>query len=49
MVYHGREEYDKLRRGILRIANDLPSVPQILTYEAYLHDIKYLADELYAY
>lgn len=47
IVYHGREEYDKLRSGILRIVDDLPSVPQILTYEQYLHDIEYLADDVY--
>lgn len=49
IVYHGREEYDKLRCGVLRIANDLPSVPQILTYEQYLHDIQYLADDVYSF
>lgn len=49
IVFHGREEYDKLRRAIMRVAPDLPSFPQILTYEAYLHDIKYLAADLYAF
>lgn len=49
IVYHGREEYDKLRSGILRIVDDLPSVPQILTYEQYLHDIEYLADDVYEF
>jgi len=47
IVYHGREEYDKLKNGIVKIQDELPSIPQILTYEAYLHDIEYLADELY--
>nr|ULF99857.1 MAG: hypothetical protein 1 [Cripavirus sp.] len=47
IVYHGREEYDKLREGILRVSDDLPSMPQILTYEQYLWDVKYLADEVY--
>lgn len=47
VVYHGREEYNKLRKGIMKIATKLPEIPQILTYEAYLHDAKYLADELY--
>lgn len=49
IVYHGREEYDKLYSGISRITNDLPYVPQILTYDQYLHDVKYLADEVYAF
>lgn len=47
VVYHGREEYDKLRTGIMKISNELPSVPQILPYEQYLHDIEYLADAVY--
>nr|AZR39355.1 nonstructural polyprotein [Hypsignathus monstrosus dicistrovirus] len=49
VVFHGREEYEKLRNGIKGIVKDLPSVPQILTYEQYLHDIKYLADEVYEF
>nr|ULF99876.1 MAG: hypothetical protein 1 [Cripavirus sp.] len=47
IVNHGREDYDELLGGITRIVDDLPSIPQILTYEAYLHDIEYLADDLY--
>lgn len=47
IVYHGREKYDSLKRGILRVADKLPHYPQILTYNQYLHDIKYLADEIY--
>lgn len=49
IVYHGREEYNKLKKGIMDISNELPSVPQILTYEQYLHDIQYLADEIYEF
>lgn len=47
IVYHGQEEYNKLRDGIFQIADKLPRYPQILTYNQYLHDIKYLADEIY--
>lgn len=47
IVYHGREKYDALKRGVMRIADKLPYYPQILTYNQYLHDIKYLADEVY--
>lgn len=47
IVYHGREEYNNLRDKILKIVDDLPNVPQILTYEQYLHDIEHLADEIY--
>nr|UQB76013.1 non-structural polyprotein [Flumine dicistrovirus 6] len=49
IVYHGREEYDKLKSGISQIVDDLPSVPQILTYEQYLHDVEYLADDVYSF
>jgi regulator of sigma D len=49
IVYHGREEYDKLKTGIKKCAKHLPSIPQILTYEQYLHDVKYLADEIYEF
>lgn len=49
IVYHGREEYDKLKKGIKKCVKQLPSVPQILTYEQYLHDVKYLADEIYEF
>ena len=47
IVYHGRDEYNKLRNGIMKLIDDLPAVPQILTYEQYLHDVKYLADDIY--
>ncbi|UHR49765.1 MAG: RNA helicase [Hangzhou hydrellia griseola dicistrovirus 1] len=47
IVYHGRDEYNKLRNGIMKLIDDLPAIPQILTYEQYLHDIEYLADEIY--
>lgn len=47
IVYHGRDEYNKLRNGIMQLVDDLPAIPQILTYEQYLHDIEYLADEVY--
>jgi len=49
IVYHGREEYDKLRKGIMQCVEDLPAIPQILTYEQYLHDVKLLADEIYEF
>jgi len=49
IVYHGREEYDKLKNGIMKCAKELPSIPQILTYEQYLHDVKHLADEIYEF
>lgn len=44
--YHGKEEYNVLRKGILKLTNSLPSVPQILTYEQYLWDAKFLADDM---
>lgn len=49
IVLHGREEYDRLRKAItgLRVPEDLPENPQILPYEDYLHDVKYLADPMY--
>ena len=49
IVLHGREEYNKLRKAItsLKIPQELPENPQILTYEEYLHDVKYLADPMY--
>lgn len=49
VVYHGRDEYNKLRNGIMSVLDDLPAVPQILTYEQYLHDIEHLADEIYEF
>lgn len=49
IVYHGREEYDKLKKGMMKISNKLPAIPQILTYGQYLHDISYLADEVYSF
>lgn len=47
IVYHGREAYNSLRRSIENISDLLPENPQILTYEQYLHDIKFLADDVY--
>lgn len=49
VVYHGKEEYDKLRSAVLalKVPQELPENPQILTYDQYLHDIEYLADPLY--
>nr|QEQ50980.1 replicase polyprotein [Drosophila C virus] len=49
VVYHGKEEYDKLRSAVLalKVPQELPENPQILTYNQYLHDIEYLADPLY--
>nr|ULF99863.1 MAG: putative replicase polyprotein [Cripavirus sp.] len=49
IVFHGRSEYEKLKSGITRIARDLPSIPQILTYNAYLRDVTYQADTLYQF
>jgi hypothetical protein len=49
IVNHGRDAYDELYRGIMRIAVKLPSIPQISTYEQYLHDLTYLADEVYEF
>jgi len=49
IVFHGEDEFNKLKSGITRIAKDLPSIPQILTYNAYLRDITYQADELYMF
>lgn len=49
IVYHGREEYTKLKNKILKLADCLPEYPQILTYEQYLHDIRYLADPIYEF
>lgn len=49
VVLHGREEYNKLRKAImgLKVPQELPENPLILTYEEYLHDVKHLADPLY--
>lgn len=49
IVYHGREEYNKLRTAIrsLKSPEELPTLPQILTYDQYLRDASYLADPLY--
>lgn len=47
IVYHGRHEYQQLKQRIMDNVDCLPSYPQILTYEQYLHDIKYLADAVY--
>jgi hypothetical protein len=49
IVYHGKEEYDKLKSSIssLRVPEDLPQNPLILSYGAYVHDTKYLADPIY--
>ena len=49
VVYHGKEEYDRLRSAVLalKVPQELPENPQILTYNQYLHDIEYLADPLY--
>jgi len=49
IVYHGKEEYNKLRSAILKlkVPQELPENPQILTYSQYLHDIEHLADPLY--
>jgi hypothetical protein len=49
VVNHGRDAYDELYRGIMRIAVKLPAIPQISTYEQYLHDLTYLADEVYEF
>lgn len=49
IVFHGEDEFNKLKGGITRIAKDLPAIPQILTYNAYLRDITYQADELYMF
>ena len=49
IVLHGREEYNRLRRAImgLKVPQELPENPLILTYEEYLYDVKHLADPLY--
>lgn len=49
IVYHGKEEYQKLHDGIENLAMKgvLPQQPQILTYEAYLLDASMLTDEVY--
>nr|ULF99874.1 MAG: hypothetical protein 1 [Cripavirus sp.] len=49
IVFHGEDEFNKLKSGITRIAKDLPSIPQILTYNSYLRDISYGADALYQF
>nr|QJI52214.1 MAG: nonstructural polyprotein 2 [Dicistroviridae sp.] len=49
IVFHGEVEYNKLREGILAVADCLPEIPQILTYNSYLRDISYQADELYKF
>jgi len=49
IVLHGRNEYYKLYKGIMRLVDDLPEVPQILTYEQYLMDVETLSDELYQF
>lgn len=49
IVYHGRHEYDKLRSAVLGVVDELPSVPQILTYGQYLHDSRLGADDLYEF
>lgn len=47
IVYHGRHEYKRLKNKIFEFVDILPEYPQILTYEQYLHDVKYLADAVY--
>lgn len=49
IVYHGREEYERLRTSILKITSQLPYTPQILSYKQYLHDAEYMADEIYEF
>jgi len=49
IVYHGREEYNLLRGRIMKIQDSLPSIPQILTYEQYLHDATFLADDILSF
>lgn len=49
IVYHGRREYEILKKRLLELADILPEYPKILTYEQYLHDIKYLADAVYEF
>jgi len=49
IVLHGRDEYNKLYKGIMKLVDDLPEVPQILTYEQYLMDVETLSDELYQF
>lgn len=49
IVYHGKEEYVRLKQGIERLADEgkLSERPQILSYEAYLTDASLLSDDLY--
>lgn len=49
IILHGREAYNELYTNVMKHADLLPRVPQILTYEEYMHDFKNQCHDLYNY